>query len=131
MRKILILLLTFLPLTLFGQHLKCCESENEVETYLSGKWKEKNDSNTEIIYKFENGKGSIKYIQLNEVDGITIEDHEQVVEIIKYENGFKIKFGDKGFDIIYTSISELKYLNSKKLILITDGIETEYYKIAE
>jgi len=98
---------------------------------LSGKWQQKSDSNTEIIYNFENGKGRIKYVQLHEVDGITIEDHEEVVEIIKYENGFKIKFVDKGFDVIYTSTSELKHLDSKKLILITDGKETEYYRIAE
>jgi len=131
MTKTLIFILTFFPLTLIGQQLKCCDSEKQVETYLSGKWQQKSDSNTEIIYNFENGKGRIKYVQLHEVDGITIEDHEEVVEIIKYENGFKIKFVDKGFDVIYTSTSELKHLDSKKLILITDGKETEYYRIAE
>ncbi len=131
MKKILILILTFLPLTLLGQHLKCCESEKEVESYLSGKWKQKSDSNTEIIYTFENGKGRIKYIQLHAIDGITIEDYKEVAEISKHENGFKIKFVNNNSDVIYTRTSELKYLDSKKLILITDGRETEYYKIEE
>ena len=129
MTKYLILLLTFIPLTLFGQHLKCCESKKEVESYLSGKWKVKgSDSKTVYKYWFENGKGNLEDFEPAE-KGIEkiVEDSHKFVEIIKYENGFKLKY-------IYLYgdwISELKYLNSNKLILITDGEETEYYKVSE
>lgn len=126
MKKTLILILTFLPLTLLGQHLKCCESEKEVESYLSGKWKENNDeSNTVYEYWFENGKGHLSEIEISENGDELIElEVQPFVEIIKYDGGFKIKF-------IYPYenwVSELKYLNSNKLILITNGKETEYYK---
>ena len=129
MKKILILILTFLPLTLLGQQLKCCESEKEVESYLSGKWKIKNsDSKTVYHYWFENGKGNLEDFEAAENgEEIIVEDNHSFVEIIKYENGFKLKH-----TYLYGNwISELKYLNSKKLILLTDGKETEYYKIEE
>ncbi len=126
MKKILILIFTILPFISFGQHLKCCESEKEVEKYLSGKWKEKNDeSNTVYEYWFENGKGHLSEIEIAENGDELIElEVQPFVEIIKYDDGFKIKF-----TYPYENwISELKYLNSNKLILITDGKETEYYK---
>jgi hypothetical protein len=129
MKKTLILILTFLPLTLLGQHLKCCETEKGVESYLSGKWKIKHsDSKTVYHYWFGNGKGNLEEFQLTKNgEEIIVEDDHSFVEIIKYENGFKIKY-----TYLYGNwISELKYLNSKKLILITDGKETEYYKIEE
>ena len=129
MTKTLILLLTFLPLTLLGQDLKCCESEKDVETYLSGKWKVKDsDSKTVYHYWFENGKGNLENFEPAEKgEKIIIEDNHSFVEIIKYENRFKLKhtylYGDW--------ISDLKYLNSNQLILIRDGKEKEYYKVSE
>ena len=129
MTKILILLLTFLPLTLFGQHLKCCESEKEVETYLSGFWKVKeSESKTRYQYWFENGKGNLTEVELTEDENeyIVVDDHP-FVEIIKYKNGFKLKYTD----LSGSFISELKYLNSKKMILLTNGKEVEYCKISE
>ncbi len=127
MTKTLILIFTFLPLTLFSQHLKCCETEKEVETYLSGKWKVKDSpSKTVYHYWFENDKGNLEDFEPAE-DGaeIIIEDNHSFVDIIKYENGFKLKH-----TYLYGNwVSELKYLNANKLILITDGKETEYYKI--
>lgn len=132
MRKILIIILTFAPLILLGQNVTCCASEKDVEAYLNGKWKESNsDSNAEFIYNFENGISKIKYVQPSDIDAIAIEDHEQDIEIIKHENGFKIKYIDKNSDVIYSLISKLKYLNSNTLILVTDGKETEYYKTTE
>src|SRR5690606_22680300 len=122
MTKYLILLLTFLPLTLFGQHLKCCESEKEVESYLSGKWKVKNsDSKTLYRHWFENGKGNLENFEPAENgEEVIVEDNHSFLEIIKYDNGFKFKY-----NCLYGDwISELKYLNSNKLILITDGKET-------
>ncbi|WP_298894374.1 hypothetical protein [uncultured Psychroserpens sp.] len=126
MKKILILILTFLPMTLFGQHLKCCQSEKEVKSYLSGKWKERNtESNMVYEYWFENGKGHVSEIEIAENGDELIElEIQPFVEIIKYDQGFKIKF-----TYPYENwISELKYLNSNKLILVTNGKETEYYK---
>jgi hypothetical protein len=129
MTKNLILLLTFLPLTLFGQHLKCCESEKEVELYLSGKWKIKNsDEKTIYYYWFEKGQGNLTEMEQteNEEEYLIIDDHP-FVDVIKYDQGFKLKF----IHLYGNWISELKYLNSNRMILITDGKETEYYKIDE
>jgi len=129
MKKTLILILTLLPLTLLGQHLKCCETEKEVETYLSGKWKI-NDSDSKFIYHywFEDGKGNVEDFEPAKYGvEMIIEDNHSFVEILKYDSGFKLKY----IYLYGEYISELKYLNSNKLILITDGKETEYYKIAE
>ncbi len=129
MKKALILILTFLPLTLLGQHLKCCESEKEVESYLSGKWKIKNsDSKTIYHYWFEKAQGNLTEMEQTENEGeyLIIDDHP-FIDIIKYDQGFKLKFTH-----LYNNwISELKYLNSNKMILVTNGKETEYYKFNE
>ena len=142
MKKILIVILTFLPLTLLGQHLKCCESEKEVELYLSGIWKQ-NDSNPEFLYEYKNGKEIKRKIETlykytfekgqghltemeqteNKSEYIIIDDHP-FVDIIKYDQGFKLKFTH-----LYSSwTSELKCLNSDRMILVTNGKETEYVK---
>ncbi|MGM0581230.1 MAG: hypothetical protein ACQETL_11155 [Bacteroidota bacterium] len=126
MIKALILIFTFSPLIGFGQHLKCCKSEKEVKTYLSGKWKIKNsDSKTVHHYWFEEGKGNFEdYIPTENGEEVIIEDNHSFVEIVRNENGFNLKY-----TYLYGNwISELKYLNEKKLILITDGKKTEYYK---
>ncbi|WP_459209090.1 hypothetical protein [Aquimarina rhabdastrellae] len=129
MKKALILILTFLPLTLLGQHLKCCETEKAVESYLSGKWKIKNlDSKTIYHYWFEKAQGNLTEMEQTENEGeyLIIDDHS-FIDIIKYDQGFKLKFTH-----LYSNwISELKYLNSNKMILVTNGIETEYYKFNE
>ena len=52
MRKILILILAFFPLTVLAQKLKCCESIKEVEAYLNGNWKKK-DSEPNQQYRFD------------------------------------------------------------------------------
>ena len=127
MKKILILVLPFLHLGLFGQNLKCCESEKEVESYLSGKWKVKDsDSKTVYHYWFEDGKGNLEDYEPAENGGeLIVEDDHSFVQIIKYENGFKLKH-----TYLYGNwIAELKYLNSNKLILISDGKKTEYCKV--
>ena len=129
MTKTLILLLTFLPLSLFGQQLKCCESEKEVESYLSGKWKIKNsDSKTIYNYWFEKGQGNLTEMERTENEGeyLLIDDHP-FVDIIKYDQGFKLKF-----TYLYSNwTSELKYLNSNRMILVTNGKEVEYVKESE
>lgn len=129
MKKILILIITFLPLTLLGQHLQCCESEKEVAFYLSGKWKIKN-SNSKTIYHywFEKGQGNLTEMEPTDNEGeyIIIDDHS-FVDIITYDQGFKLKF-------TYLNgnwTSELKYLNSNSMILVTDGKEIEYIKATE
>lgn len=48
MKKTLILLLTFLPMTLLGQQLECCTSEKDVETYLNGDWKKEGSDSKKI-----------------------------------------------------------------------------------
>ena len=56
----------------------------------------------------------------------TIDDHP-FVNIIEYEQGFQLKFTD----LTGESISELKYLNSEKMILLTDGKEVKFIKESE
>ena len=124
--KTLILFL-FFPLLVFGQHLECCETKKDIETYLSGKW-EIADSASKTIYQywFEDGKGHLDDYEPAEKEGeLLVEDSHVFVEIIKYDNGFKLKY-----TYLYGNwISELKYLNAKKLILLTDGKEVVYHKI--
>ncbi|WP_417870954.1 hypothetical protein [Winogradskyella sp.] len=126
MKKILNIVLMVLPLVLSGQNLKCCKSVNQVESYLRGEWIEnKVDSNTVYEFWFENGIGHLSEKEIAEYGDEVIElEIQPYVEVIKYEGGFKIKF-------IYPNeswTSELKYINSSKLVLIRDGEETEYYR---
>ena len=145
MKKILILILTLLPLTLLGQNLKCCESKKEVESYLSGIWN-RNNSNSEFLYEYKNGeeikteikvfyeytfeKGQghlTKMMKTDKKKDYQILDDHPFVDIIKYENGFKLKFTD----LFGNSTSELKFLDRNKMILITEGKEVEFTKITE
>ena len=125
MKKAVILLLITFPFTLFSQHLKCCESTKEVREYLRGIWKEQN-SKIYYEYRFEKEKGHLTEMEKDEAtnDYMVIDDHPYF-NIIKYSNGFKLKFIS-----LYSSwTSELKYLNSKKMILVTKGEVIEYIKV--
>ena len=129
MKITLILVLSFLPLTLFGQHLKCCETEKEVEEYLSGKWKLK-DSDSKTIYKYWIEKGKLKlesYKSDDKEKGVHRMDNDAFIEVIKYENGFRLEYTHT----FETIITELKYLNSVKFITVRDGEEREYYKVGK
>ena len=130
MKKTLILLLAFLPLTLIGQELKCCNSEKEIEIFLSGDWK-KNDSDLNRLYRFEfnNGTGKFKVFVINE-DGTLklVEENLPDIKILKTKKGFEIALN---FDGLKT-YSGIKFLDSTKLIITRlDGAESEYYKIAD
>lgn len=119
----------FLPLVILGQQLKCCESKKEVKLYLSGKWKIKNsDSKTIYHFWFEKGQGNLTEIEQvkNENEYIIVDDHT-FVDIIECKQVFKLKFTHLHSN--YTS--ELKYLSSNRMILITDKIEIEYIKESE
>ncbi|MEO6348900.1 MAG: hypothetical protein ABIO60_13420 [Aquaticitalea sp.] len=128
MKKILILILTFLPVTLLAQELKCCESIKEVETYLNGNWKD-SAPNQQYRFEFNNGTGKFKVFTIKE-NG-TLEKSETIqpdIKILKTENGFEIEHDFDGLKT-YTGI---KYLTSDKLIITRkDGAEKEYFKISE
>ncbi|PIA77430.1 hypothetical protein BFR04_08255 [Gaetbulibacter sp. 4G1] len=127
MKKTLILLLTFLPLILFGQNLKCCETKKEVESYLSGKWKEKNtESNTVYEYWFEDEKGHLTLIEIAQNGDELIElEVQPFVEIHKSAKGFELEI-----IYLYGSVAyEIKHLDSDKMIILTEEGETEYHKI--
>ncbi len=94
-----------------------------------GNWKIKN-SDSKIIYRywFEEGQGNLTEMEQteNKDEYIIIDDHP-FVDIIKYDQGFKLKFTH-----LYGNwTSELKYLNSNRMILVTDGKEVEYVKESE
>ncbi|WP_335966843.1 hypothetical protein [Galbibacter sp. PAP.153] len=130
MKKALILILPFLPLTLLGQELKCCKTEKDVETYLRGDWKKK-DSDINRLYRneFKNGKGKFKVFVINE-DGTLnpVEENVPEIRILKKSKGFEI---ENDFGVLKT-ITGIKYLDSNKLIVTRrDGAETEYYKITD
>jgi len=129
MKNNLIILLALLPISLFGQDLKCCESEKEVETYLSGIWTVKNsESNTVYKYWFEKRKGHLTEMERTETKGeFLIIDNHPFVEIIKYDQGFKLKYTH----LHSHWMAALKYLNSSRLVLVTNGKEVEYIKVSE
>ncbi len=129
MKIILILILTFSPLTLLGQQLKCCETVKEVEHYLIGEWKiQSSNSDIEYHYWQENGKIYLSMVEPTELKKeYLLVEHDFTVRVEKTNRGFKIQTTNLNGNWS----SELKYLNSKKLILITDGNETEYYNIEE
>jgi|TARA_R110002020_G_scaffold123474_6_gene279939 hypothetical protein len=124
--KFLLIILIFLPLTLFGQQLKCCETENEVRELVIGKWKaEKFDSNTFFEYFGDSSGIQYKIYNFDENGKLWFNEGDMAdVEILRYEDGFKLKYST----MFEEWISELKYLNSTKMILITDGEEIIYHK---
>lgn len=145
MKKTLILILTFLPLILLGQHLKCCETKRDVKSFLSGIWKS-NESNSEFLYNYKNGeeikteitvfykytfeKGQGHLTEIMKTDNkgeYQILDDHTFVDIIKDENGVKLKF----IDLSGKSTSKLKYLDDNKMILIVDSKEVEFIKLTE
>ena len=130
MMKILILLLTFLPLTLLGQQLECCKSVEEVGTNINGYWKMKNsDKNEQLRFEFNNGIGKFwrnKFNEKNEL--IESKEIDQTLEIFKTESGFELDWSNGN----RLGTSKIKVLNPITLVFVrNDGKETEYYKIAE
>ncbi|MEM6719063.1 MAG: hypothetical protein AAF611_07110 [Bacteroidota bacterium] len=128
MKKILITIIIIAPLTLLGQHVKCCQSITEVESYLSGTWRLASNPKFLFKYTFENGTGYISEMYESDQKGeyLVIDDHP-FVEVMQYEQGFKLKY----IDLYHTSVVELKYLNAKKMILVTDEKEVIYIKVSE
>jgi hypothetical protein len=127
MHKLLILIITFLPLIVCGQQLKCCESTKEVKNYLRGRWEIQNsESKTVYRYWFEDGQGNFEnYEPSDNGKELITEDNHAFVNIIKGENGFKLKY-----TYLYGDwISEVNYLSEEKLILITNGTKMEYCKV--
>jgi hypothetical protein len=128
MKTFLLLFLIFLPITLFGQQLSCCETIKDVESYLRGYWR-KQDSDLNYQFQFKNESGSFKFYS-NTTNGLVEEaqEHPAILTILKKENGFQIKH-DFGLISAYNGI---KYLDSLKLIVTRrDGKEIEYHKISE
>ena len=69
MKKILILFLTFLPLTSLGQDLECCKSVDEVGTHLNGYWKLKNSSlKVQLRFEFNDGIGKFWWYKFDDND---------------------------------------------------------------
>ncbi|GBF22556.1 hypothetical protein C21_04751 [Arenibacter sp. NBRC 103722] len=130
MKTSFILLLTFFPLILIGQDLKCCETEKEIETYLNGNWKKKDaDDKQQYLYEFNDGIGKFKVFDIKE-NGILerAEVNQPDIRILKKKTGFEIEHDFGGLKT-YTGI---KYLDSTRLIVTRrDGAEKEYYKVSK
>lgn len=130
MKTFLVLFLTFSPITIFGQQLRCCETIEEVESNLTGHW-QKQDSDLNYIYQFhfKNGSGTFKlYSNTKNVLVEEEQEHPAILTILKKENSFQIKY-DFGLISTYAGI---EYLDSLKLIITRrDGKETEYHKIPD
>lgn len=129
MKKTLILLLTFLPLTILGQQLKCCKTDKEVELYLSGKWRlESKDKPLIYHYEFKNGKGFLHIYSINKKNELKrVSELEPIITIIKNDSGFEIETRYK-----FGGISnQINYLDSKKLIVKHDENNENhlFYKI--
>ena len=129
MIKKLLVLLTFLPLTLLGQELKCCESIEDIEAYLNGTWNMKTaDSKTVYTYLFENGKGRWSASDPTEKRGeYEITEAFPFKYWISKDQGFTLNIDyDEGN---WTSM--LTSLNSNRMLLVSNGKETEYIKKSE
>ena len=130
MKTTLLLLLTFFPLILIGQDLKCCDSEQEIETYLSGNWKKKDsDEKQQYLYEFNDGIGKFKVFDIKR-NGILerAEVNQPDIRILKSETGFEIEHDFGGLK----TYAGIKYLDSTQLIVTRrDGAEKEYYKVPE
>ncbi len=126
MAKTLLLLLTFLPVTLLGQQLKCCESTEEVESYVNGVWKVKNkNSKTRYTYSFEDGQGQWTEMESTEKkDDDFIAEDQPFMYTIAAGQGFTLKINHSYGDWI----GELKSLNSRKMIIVSNGKETKFIK---
>lgn len=122
---LLIVIFSFLSFTTKGQELKCCESVNDVKQYLSGKWKVQN-SDAKITYEYSFDEAGVG--RLSEIENlmyVVIED-DYSIDITKDTNGFRLKYTY----LLGSYMSELKYLNSKRMILITEGKQVEYVKVS-
>lgn len=129
MKKLLILILTFSPLTLLGQELKCCETTKEIETYLKGNWKKKSEPNRQYQYQFNDGIGTFEIFDIvKNGDLVKVENNLLSIKILKTTKGFEI---EHVFDVVKT-YTGIKFLDSKKLIVMRkDGKEMQYTKIAD
>ncbi len=129
MKKAIFLFLITLPLFVFGQELDCCKTEKDVEMFLTGYWKI-NDSVSKVHYKFwfTKRQGNLTILELTEdnYEYIVLDDHP-FVDIIENGLGFKLNFTD----LSENRSSDLKYLDSKKMILDMNGETIEYLKIKE
>ena len=130
MKKTLILILTFLPLTLLGQQLECCKSVEEVGNEINGYWKMKSpDKNEQLQFEFNNGIGKFwryKFNDKNEL--IETKEINQKLEIFETKSGFEMDWSN-GKRI---GTSKIKTLNSTSLVFVRrDGKETEYSRIMD
>ncbi|MEW2921489.1 hypothetical protein AB1A65_08475 [Muricauda sp. ANG21] len=130
MKKILILILTILPLPLLGQQLECCKSVEEVGKEINGYWKMKSpDKNEQLKFEFNNGIGKFWRYKFNEKnDLIETKEIDQKLEIFETKSGFEMDWSNGN----RIGTSKIKVLNTTTLVFVRrDGKETEYYKIAE
>ncbi|MFT6795645.1 MAG: hypothetical protein ACJART_000781 [Maribacter sp.] len=126
MVKTLLLIFIFSPLILLGQDLKSCESTEGAESYLRGIWKVKNkNANTRYEYSFEDGQGHWTQMESAEnKDDHFIGEIKPFVYTITSAQGFELKMNHS-----YGNwFGEFKFLNARKMVLVSNGKETKFIK---
>jgi len=131
MKKILLYICCLLlSYNSFSQDLKCCETIEEVEEILSGKWKQVNSESQEIYhYEFEGKLGIVEIYNKSFGSNIikTVASCQPVVTVLKNKKGFQLEYTY----MLRTTMSSIKYINKSKMILIKEGVETQYKKLKD
>ncbi len=130
MRKTLILILIFFPLTLLGQDLDSCKTKDDIKNLLIGYWKDSEINSENVIHFWsEKDKLILDNVKINnehnEYDSISI--HFTFVKIKKNGRKYKLQF----ISLYSSSKAKIKFLDKQKMILKRNGKEEVYSRIME
>lgn len=129
-RKIWVLILALLPISIMAQQLECCKTVTAVETYLAGNWKKKDrDLNKIYQFEFKEAGGAFRIFKIDEGGALAIiKNSETVLRILKTEKGYRLEH-DRGGLKTYDGV---QYLDTTTLILTRrDGKASVFYKVVE
>jgi hypothetical protein len=127
MKKSLVILFTILSLSCLSQSLNQISKEDIIKR-LEGNWVKKNDNSNKVFhYSFYEGKGWYKELEKNETESnrIEIKSFNPTIRLRKSIFGYKIEY----ISMFGSKKSKIKYLDTEKMILKTDGELIEYRKL--
>lgn len=116
MKYILAIFISILPFCTIAQQLDCCESIEEVETFLNGEWKKTGgDSYKVYTFNFSGGLGEADTYRIEEDSSKkSLEKANVRVSILKKQDGFKLVYHWRSNLIVEKSI---KHLDSNNLTI--------------